>query len=163
MGIENLGKLEDAELRRAWPHEAHDFTPWLACNLDQLSSEVGINLKYEAQEQVIGNTGLRFDIVARNSVDDSVVLIENQLEDADAGHLGAMMAYLAGLEAHTVIWIAKGFGRIVPIGDSLVERPYDGVLCVLCGSTQAGENWRFAPGADLQGGRKTERMGPSHA
>ena len=49
------------------------------------------------------------DILARNPMDDSVVLIENQLEQTDHTHLGQIMTYLAGLEAQTVIWIAPVF------------------------------------------------------
>ena len=49
------------------------------------------------------------DILARNPIDDSVVLIENQLEKTDHTHLGQIMTYLAGLEAQTVIWIAPSF------------------------------------------------------
>ncbi len=37
------------------------------------------------------------------------VLIENQLEDANLQHLGQVLAYLAGLEAKVVVWIAKEF------------------------------------------------------
>ena len=37
------------------------------------------------------------------------MLIENQLEHADLHHLGQVLAYLAGLEAKTVVWVAKGF------------------------------------------------------
>lgn len=49
------------------------------------------------------------DILARNPHDDSLVLIENQLENTDHNHLGQIMTYLAGLEVRTVIWIAAGF------------------------------------------------------
>ena len=45
------------------------------------------------------------DILARNPVDDGVVLIENQLEASDHGHLGQIMTYLAGLQAQTMVWI----------------------------------------------------------
>ena len=48
-------------------------------------------------------------IVARVSQTDDRVLIENQLELADLQHLGQLLAYLAGLEAKLVVWIAKGF------------------------------------------------------
>lgn len=37
-----LGELVTADLRKAWPHEAHDFTPWLAENLDRLSAVIGL-------------------------------------------------------------------------------------------------------------------------
>jgi hypothetical protein len=42
-------------------------------------------------------------------LDDSLVLIENQLEVTDHSHLGQIMTYLAGLGAHTVIWLAADF------------------------------------------------------
>ena len=33
-----LGTLESDDLRKAWKHEAQNFTPWLAENLDRLSA-----------------------------------------------------------------------------------------------------------------------------
>ena len=43
----SLSKLEKINLRDIWPHEALDFTKWLAEeeNLDLLSNEIGISLK----------------------------------------------------------------------------------------------------------------------
>jgi hypothetical protein len=40
-----LAKLTKIKLRDVWPHEALDFTKWLALeeNLDALSEEIGIN------------------------------------------------------------------------------------------------------------------------
>ena len=35
--------------------------------------------------------------------------IENQLERANLQHLGQVLAYLAGLEAKIVVWVATGF------------------------------------------------------
>lgn len=107
MGDSELGTLENVELRKAWNHEALDFTPWLSENLDRLSAELGIRLEHEGDEVQVGP--YRADIVARDPMDDSVVLIENQLEAANLQHLGQVMAYLAGLKANTVIWIAKSF------------------------------------------------------
>ena len=42
-----LAKLTKIELRDVWPHEALDFTKWLALeeNLDALSEEIGIDIK----------------------------------------------------------------------------------------------------------------------
>ena len=91
----------------AWSHEAYDFTPWLAENLERLSVELGLELELEGQEVDVGS--YRADIVARVPQTDDRVLIENQLEFADLQHLGQVLAYLAGLEAKIVVWIAKGF------------------------------------------------------
>ena len=54
---------------------------------------------------------LKADIVARIPGHGARVLIENQLENTDLKHLGQILAYLAGLEAHIVVWVAKGFRR----------------------------------------------------
>ncbi len=102
-----LGKLEKVSVRKAWKHEAHDFTPWLAKNLGLLSAELGIDLELEGREVKVGP--YYADIVARIPQDGSVVLIENQPERANLQHLGQLLAYLAGLEAKIVIWVATGF------------------------------------------------------
>lgn len=100
--------LKAVSLREAWEHEAHDFTPWLADNLDRLSEELGIDkLELEGTEMQVGP--YRADIVARIPQDDARVLIENQLENANLQHLGQVLAYLAGLEAQIVVWVARGF------------------------------------------------------
>ena len=109
MGISELGTLESDDLRKAWEHEAHDFTPWLAQNLDRLGAELGVELELEGTEIQVGP--YRADIVARDPTDDSTVLIENQLEPANLQHLGQVLAYLAGLRAETVVWIAKSFDQ----------------------------------------------------
>ena len=36
------------------------------------------------------------DVLARNPVDNSLILIENQLEQTDHSHLGQILTYLAG-------------------------------------------------------------------
>lgn len=108
VGPLELGKLERVTVRKAWRHEAHDFTPWLAENLDRLSTELGIDdLELEGTEVTVGP--YRADIVARIPQEGSSVLIENQLERANLQHLGQVLAYLAGLEAKIVVWVATGF------------------------------------------------------
>ena len=49
------------------------------------------------------------DLLCKNTVDASWVLIENQLEMTDHRHFGQILTYAAGLDASTVIWIAKTF------------------------------------------------------
>lgn len=99
--------LDNVPLTEAWSHEAHDFTPWLAENLDRLSDALNIQLVLEGKEVAVENFSA--DILARNVQDDSLVLIENQFQQSDHGHLGQIMTYLAGLAAHTVVWIAPRF------------------------------------------------------
>ena len=102
-----FGVLKDIPLRKAWQNEAQEFTPWLADNIDKLSEAVGIPLESEGREVKVEQ--FYADILARNTQDDTAVLIENQLESSDHNHLGQILTYLAGLEARTVIWIASDF------------------------------------------------------
>ena len=106
--IKELSRLEEVKLRKIWPDEAQNFTPWLAEkeSLDLLGKTLGLELELEAQEKNVGN--FRADILCKNA-DDSWVLIENQLEETKHDHLGQILTYAAGLDARTVIWIAKEF------------------------------------------------------
>ena len=106
-GPPDLGALEPVALRCVWPHEAHDFTPWLAENLDKLADILGVNLDLEDIEVQVER--YRADIVARIPQDGTVVLIENQLGEANLQHLGQLLAYLAGLDARIIVWIARSF------------------------------------------------------
>lgn len=36
--------IELTDLREVWPHEALDFTPWLAENIELLSNAIGIDI-----------------------------------------------------------------------------------------------------------------------
>jgi len=109
MTIISLGRLEKIELRDAWIHEANDFTRWLAQeeNIRLLGTTLNLELEVKLQEARVGP--FRADILCRNIVDESLVLIENQLERTDHTHLGQLFTYAAGLNAVTVIWIASRF------------------------------------------------------
>jgi hypothetical protein len=104
-----LGVLEKVDLRDAWTSEWNGFTPWLAQpeNLKLLAESVAVDLEFEAQEKQVGP--FRADILCKNSIDGSWVLIENQLERTDHMHLGQLLTYAAGLETVTIIWIAERF------------------------------------------------------
>ena len=105
---EKLSSLKPIKLRCIWPTEDQHFTPWLAEeeNLTFLGETLGMELEFEAQEIHVGN--FKADILCKNE-DDSWVVIENQLEETNHSHLGQILTYAAGLDAHTVIWIAKEF------------------------------------------------------
>lgn len=102
-----FGRLQDLPLREAWKYEDREFTPWLAENIDQLAGAIGIPLELTGTEVAVESFSA--DILVRNPTDDTIVLIENQLETTDHTHLGQIMTYLAGLEAQTVVWIAPSF------------------------------------------------------
>ena len=72
-----------------------------------MGQQIGIKLELEGSEVSVENFSA--DILAKNPQDNTLVLIENQLENSDHNHLGQIMTYLAGLEAKVIIWIAKGF------------------------------------------------------
>lgn len=105
----NLGRLEKVALREIWPHEAGDFTPWLAQddNLALLGDNLGLELVLEAKEQDVGP--FKADILAKDVSTDHWVLIENQLERTDHTHLGQVLTYAAGLNAVTIVWVAERF------------------------------------------------------
>jgi hypothetical protein len=104
-----LDRLERVGLRDAWLNEAGDFTPWLASpeNIVLLGEAVGLSLEVESTECGVGP--FRADILCRNQVDNTFVLIENQIESTDHAHLGQLLTYAAGLEAVTIIWVAAKF------------------------------------------------------
>jgi hypothetical protein len=104
-----IGKLEKVDLRKLWIGEATAFTPWLSKeeNIKFLGDAIGIELEFISQEKNVGP--FRADIICKNTLDDHFVLIENQLEKTDHSHLGQLLTYAAGLDAVTIIWIAKQF------------------------------------------------------
>lgn len=104
----HLAELKDVAPREVWEHEARDFTPWLAENLERLSQAIGIpDLELDGTEVQVEQFAA--DIVAVDPTDGSRVLIENQLAASDHDHLGKILTYLAGVQAHTVVWVAPHF------------------------------------------------------
>ncbi|MFI6927260.1 hypothetical protein ACIBIZ_45520 [Nonomuraea spiralis] len=91
-------------LRSAWPHEAKDFTPWLADNLDVLGQAVGLALELRQREYPVGRYAL--DLLLQDA-QGRVVAVENQLDQTDHSHLGQLLTYCAGTQAKVVIWIAR--------------------------------------------------------
>lgn len=104
-----LGRLEQLDLRDQWKKEDTEFTPWLAEeeNIELLSETIGIGLEILKQEEYVGP--FRADILCLDTDNGNYVLIENQLERTDHLHLGQLMTYASGLNAVTIIWIARRF------------------------------------------------------
>ncbi len=44
--------------RVAWPHESHEFTPWLAENVGLLGDALGLALELKAREHKVGRYSL---------------------------------------------------------------------------------------------------------
>jgi hypothetical protein len=105
--ITELGRLERADPQIVWPHEAHDFTPWLFNNGDRLADALGIELELDATEHPVG--GYRLDIIGRDLTNGADLMVENQFGVTDHGHLGQVLTYAAGTGARTVVWIARTF------------------------------------------------------
>ena len=107
--MKRIGRLKKVDIRELWKGEATDFTPWLAQeeNICQLGEEIGIELEVLEQKRIVGP--FRADILCKSTIDGHYILIENHLERTDHNHLGQIMTYAAGLDAVTVIWIAKHY------------------------------------------------------
>ena len=104
-----LGNLKSIDLRRIWPREDENFTPWLFKkeNLTRLANVLNMKLDPLGKEMEVGQ--FYADIVCRNTTDNSLAVIENQLGETDHDHLGKVLTYAAELGAVTVIWIAVDF------------------------------------------------------
>jgi hypothetical protein len=101
----NLGKLRRVNPRTIWPNEAHDFTPWLAENIQQLGEVLGMDLEVSEIESTVGSFSV--DILAKDLGTGKDVVIENQYGATDHDHLGKLLTYASGKDAPTLVWIAE--------------------------------------------------------
>ena len=104
----NLSKLEEiSDLRKVWPREAQDFTPWLANedNIGSLSDAIGIDIAIDEEESPVGDFSV--DIFAREIDTGRKVIIENQLESTNHDHLGKLITYASGKSAEIIVWLVK--------------------------------------------------------
>lgn len=100
-----LGKLEEVDIRKVWPHEQYDFSKWLATeeNIKELGDALNLSLTDVETEKFVGN--YRCDILCKDEITGKMVLIENQLEPTNHDHLGKIITYASGLDAAVVVWI----------------------------------------------------------
>jgi hypothetical protein len=99
-----VSKLQRVPLRDAFRHEALNFTVWLETNIDALGESLGINLTVLEREKAVGSFNV--DLLCEDN-NGNHVIIENQLERSDHGHLGQLLTYLVNLEAKTAVWVTS--------------------------------------------------------
>ena len=102
----NFGEPESVSLRKVWPDETLNFTPWLTENLHLLGEVVGIELS-PVQREAYRWSGF-LDILAE-AADRSKVVIENQLERSDNDHFVRLIGYAADHDARVLVWVAPEF------------------------------------------------------
>jgi len=103
ISLSTLTEIKD--IRSVWPHEALDFTPWLAENIDLLADTVGLDITVDETESSVGDFNV--DIFASETGTDRKIIIENQLEDTNHDHLGKLITYASGKSADVIIWVVK--------------------------------------------------------
>jgi hypothetical protein len=104
----SLGQLKEIkDLREVWPHEALDFTPWLAeeNNLALLADAIGLDITVDETESKVGDFNV--DIYASETGTERKIIIENQLEETNHDHLRKLITYASGKGADIVVWIVK--------------------------------------------------------
>ena len=106
-GTEASQDTEGVPVKQIWLNEASDFTPWLANNLPLLGEALNMELEIVQQEAASGRYYL--DILADDAESSAAVVIENQLEWTNHGHLGQVLTYAGWHDAHTLIWVAPHF------------------------------------------------------
>ena len=89
--------------RELWPHEAHNFTPWLAENIDLLGEAVGVQFSEDLETEATSVGDFRPDIVASDG--EATVIVENQLDTSDHKHLGQLISYTRAYGARKAIWV----------------------------------------------------------
>jgi hypothetical protein len=62
--VPEFGDVISVDLREMWPHEATNFTPWLAENLNRLGAALGLDLELTSSESPVGSFSC--DVEARD-------------------------------------------------------------------------------------------------
>jgi hypothetical protein len=105
-----IGELDQVPLRDKWPNEENDFTPWLAENISYLSDAIEIPLSVNTTEADVGPFFADIHATTGELEEEKRdIIIENQYNQTDHGHLGKSLVYAAGFEADIIIWIAEEF------------------------------------------------------
>jgi hypothetical protein len=102
--MQSIGKIKELELRKVWPHEAADFTPWLEAHPEELGEILGLEIEF-VREQSVGQFSL--DLFGRDKSSNAIVIVENQLEKSNHSHLGQLLTYAGGFDPSYIVWIAS--------------------------------------------------------
>ncbi|TET07213.1 MAG: DUF4268 domain-containing protein [Candidatus Atribacteria bacterium] len=103
--IGKLKKLDLEGIRKIWPHEENDLSPWIAENIDSLNEALNLQIEIESNEEYIYN--FRLDLAGTENYSQMPVIIENQFGTSNHDHLGKLITYSAVKEAGIIIWIAN--------------------------------------------------------
>ena len=103
--IGKLVKLGIAEIRKIWPNEERELSPWIADNVDALNDTLELQIEIEGREEWVHN--FRLDLIGTDNLTQMPVIIENQFGSSDHDHLGKLITYSAVKEAGIMIWIAN--------------------------------------------------------
>ena len=98
-----VGFIETVAIRKVWPTENADFTPWLQSHIGELDKVLGLGLSDPQRE--VGAGAFNIDLVAETDFGD--VVIENQFGKSDHRHLGQLVTYLSHREVQRAIWIVE--------------------------------------------------------
>ena len=103
--IGKLKRLGLKEIKRIWPHEEKDLSPWIAENIDALNEVLNLQIEVEGKEEYVHN--FRLDLVGTDNFSQMPTIIENQFGVSNHDHLGKLITYSADKEAGVMIWIAN--------------------------------------------------------
>jgi Domain of unknown function (DUF4268) len=109
--MQKFGRLEKVDLHEVWYGGTKDFTPWLSEqeNLNEFGNALGMELEIQEQRQNISVAPA--DILCKDALTNQPVIIICQLDRTDHTHLGQLITYAAGLEAKSIIWVARTFAE----------------------------------------------------
>lgn len=107
--MSEIGEIKKRSLDDVFSYEL-DFSRWLATNIISLDEQVRWEIDSATVKQEVTKGALRVDLLvdATDPVNQESfeVVIENQLDTTDSGHLAAVMIYLATFGAGGAVWIA---------------------------------------------------------
>lgn len=100
-----LTKLGVSDIRKIWPLEEKDLSPWITDNIDALNDVLNLQIEIESTEEYVHN--FRLDLAGTDNTSQMPVIIENQFGPSNHDHLGKLITYSAAKEAGIMIWIAN--------------------------------------------------------